>query len=99
MNTIFNTNKPTLQARYKVLQREESELEKVTRAKVPDEKQIFAAIDRVVVARGELEKANAHMLLEIRGAVSAEQIERRFTSTRNDAASVAYSRRHLIRYD
>jgi Spy/CpxP family protein refolding chaperone len=76
MDTIFNANKAVLQSRYKDLQREESQLEMLTRARLLDEKQIFAQIDRVVQARGELEKANAHMLLAIREEMTPEQVER-----------------------
>jgi hypothetical protein len=76
MDAIFNANKSTLQSRYKDLQHEEIKLEKLTRAKALDEKQIFAQIDRVVQARGELEKANAHMLLAIREEMTPDQVER-----------------------
>lgn len=74
MDDVFNTNKPTLIKLYKTLQHEESQLEKLTRNHNPDESQIFQQIDRVSQARGDLEKANAHMLLSIRKEMTEDQI-------------------------
>ncbi len=73
MDDIFKANKGDLVRLFKALQHEESQLEKLTRAKKLDETQIDAQIDRVVVARGELEKANVHMLLQIRNEMTPEQ--------------------------
>jgi hypothetical protein len=76
MDDIFKANKGELVRLYKSLQHEESQLEKVSRARVLEEAQIDAQIDRVVVARGDLEKANAHMILEIRKQMNSEQTSR-----------------------
>ena len=76
MDDIFKENKGQLVTLFKGLQHEESQLEKLSRARTPDEAQIDAQIDKVVLARGELEKANAHMLLEIRKQMTPEQTER-----------------------
>ena len=76
MDDVFNSSKPTLVKLYKSLQHEESQLEKLTRGRNPDEAQIFAQIDRVTQARGELEKTSAHMLLAIRKEMTDEQIAR-----------------------
>ena len=76
MDDVFKANKGDLVRLFKALQHEEHQLDKVTRAKKLDEAQIDAQIDRVVVARGELEKANAHMLLEIRKEMTPEQTEK-----------------------
>ncbi len=73
MDDVFKANKGDLMRLYKALEHEENQLEKVTRGKKLDEAQIDAQIDRVVVARGELEKANAHMLLEIRKEMTPDQ--------------------------
>ena len=73
MDDVFGANKATLVKLYKTLQREESQLEKSTRGKSLDENEIFQHIDRVTQARGELEKANAHMLLQIRKEMTPQQ--------------------------
>jgi hypothetical protein len=76
MDEVFGANKNNLIKLYKNLQHEESQLEKTTRMRNPDEAQIFQQIDRVTAARGELEKANAHMLLEIRKEMTPDQVSR-----------------------
>lgn len=76
MDDVFNANKPALVALFKSLRHEESQLEKLTRARNPDEQQIFAQIDRVTQARGEVEKATAHYLLAIRKEMTDEQVSR-----------------------
>ena len=76
MDVVFNANKTTLVTLYKNVQREEKQLSKVTRGKNPDEMAIFQQIDRVTQARGELEKAEAHYLLEIRKEMTAEQLSK-----------------------
>ena len=76
MDDVFGANKGTLVKLFKNLQHEESQLEKVTRARELNEAQIFDQIDRVVQARGELEKASAHMLLQIRKEMTPEQASR-----------------------
>ena len=75
MDDVFNAHKDNLANLYKNLQHEESQLEKVTRVKNPDEATIFAQIDRVTQARGDLEKANAHYLLELRKQMTPDQID------------------------
>lgn len=76
LDEVFDANKGTLLTLYKKLKSEESDLEKTTRARVLDEGQIDQQIDRVVQARGALEKANAHMLLQIRSEMTPEQLAR-----------------------
>ena len=73
MDDVFGANKGNLVKLYKNLQHEESQLEKTTRGKELDENTIFQQIDRVTQARGELEKANAHMLLQIRKEMTPQQ--------------------------
>ena len=73
MDEVFSSNREMLLKLYKNLQHEEKELGKSIRSKELDEDQIFQHIDRVTQARGELEKANAHMLLQIRKEMSPEQ--------------------------
>jgi protein CpxP len=55
------------------LEREEVRLQPLVEADQPDEAQVGAAIDRVVAARGRLEKANTMMMLAVRRVLSLEQ--------------------------
>ena len=73
LDDVFDGNKDNLVKLYKSLQHEQSQLEKLTRSRELDENQIFQQIDRVTAARGELEKANAHRLLQIRKELTPEQ--------------------------
>jgi hypothetical protein len=76
MDDIFKVNRGTLLSLYRSLEQEESTLENLTRKSHPDEQQIFQQIDQITKARGALEKANAHMLLEIRKQMTNAQIDR-----------------------
>jgi Spy/CpxP family protein refolding chaperone len=73
MDDVFSANRDNLMKLYKSLQHEESQLKKMTRSQSLDENQIFQQIDRVTLARGELSKAYAHMELQIRKEMTAEQ--------------------------
>jgi hypothetical protein len=76
MDSAFDANKGAILENYKALQKQESNLESVTREAKLDEGKIFAAIDAVNQARSALEKANAHMLLLIRQEMDADQVAR-----------------------
>jgi Spy/CpxP family protein refolding chaperone len=76
MDTIFGENKGTLLSLYHSLEAEEASLERLTSGAHLDEEQIFRQIDKVTEARAALEKANAHMLLEIRKQMTDEQAEK-----------------------
>jgi Spy/CpxP family protein refolding chaperone len=73
MDEIFEANRETLLRLYHSVQHEESTLEQLTMGNDLHEEQIFQQIDRVSGARAALEKASAHMLLEIRKQMTAEQ--------------------------
>ena len=73
MDDVFSANRGTLLKLYKNLHEEEKQLAKTIRSKDLDENAIFAQIDRVTEARGELEKANAHYLLQLRKEMTPEQ--------------------------
>ena len=73
MDGVFAANRPQLLESYNALQREESNLEALNKEKKPDEAKIFASIDAVAQARAALAKANAHMLLQVREQLDAEQ--------------------------
>ncbi len=75
MDDIFEANKPTLINLYTNLQREEMGLANLSHADLQDETKVFAAIDRVSQARSDLEKENAHILLQIRQQLDPQQLE------------------------
>ena len=74
MDGIFGQNRDSLLSRYESLQKAESRLESLTRSNKPSEAALFTEIDHVAQARAELEKANTHMLLQLRDEMTAEQI-------------------------
>lgn len=75
MDDIFEANKPKLLGLYGNLQREETNLASLPPGDLQDETKVFAAIDRVSEARAELEKANVHLLLQIRQQLDPVQID------------------------
>lgn len=74
MDDVFGASRDTLVKLNKNLLHEEAQLEKITRSHELDENQIFQQIDRVTAARGDLEKAYAHMQLQIRKEMTAQQV-------------------------
>jgi Spy/CpxP family protein refolding chaperone len=76
MDSIFKDSRGTLVNLYKDLQKQEDGLERLTTGSHLDEDRIFSQIDKVTQARAALEKANAHMLLQIRSQMSDEQVAR-----------------------
>jgi Spy/CpxP family protein refolding chaperone len=75
MDDIFEANKPTLINLYTNLQHEEINLAGLSHTDLQDETKVFAAIDRVSHARSDLEKENAHILLQIRQQLAPQQLE------------------------
>jgi Spy/CpxP family protein refolding chaperone len=73
MDDIFNSNRLKLIDQFAALQKEEAIMEPLVSADPPDEGKLLAQIDRVAQARAELEKANARMLLGLRGQLNHEQ--------------------------
>jgi Spy/CpxP family protein refolding chaperone len=74
MDDIFNTSKPALITALSSLQREQARFAAMSPAELQDETKVFAAIDRVAAARTELEKANAHILLQMRQQLDPRQL-------------------------
>jgi len=74
MDDIFEANKPALLNLYGNLQREETHLASLPAGDLQDESKVFAAIDRVAQARADLEKANVHLLLQIRQQLDPDQV-------------------------
>jgi periplasmic protein CpxP/Spy len=73
MDEIFQQSRLKLIDLTAALDKEEAVLEPLVEADQPDAVKIRAQIDRVAQARGELEKANANMLLGIRLILTPSQ--------------------------
>jgi Spy/CpxP family protein refolding chaperone len=74
MDDLFDENRATLVSRYQALQQEESKMDALSHAQTLEESALFAQIDRVAQARAELEKANTHLLLQVRKEMDSDQI-------------------------
>jgi Spy/CpxP family protein refolding chaperone len=74
MDDLFDENRATLLSRYQALQQEESKMEALSHSATLEESTLFAQIDRVAQARAELEKANTHLLLQVRKEMDSDQI-------------------------
>lgn len=70
--TFFNHRMQLIDLRA-AMQKEEMRLEPLMQAEQPDEAEVSAQIDRVLAARGKLEKANAMMMLAIRRILTVDQ--------------------------
>ncbi|MGC9198271.1 MAG: periplasmic heavy metal sensor [Acidobacteriaceae bacterium] len=75
MDAIFEANKPALLDLYNKFQQQESSLSSLSHSDLQDESKVFSAIDRVSQARSDLEKENAHILLQIRKQLDPQQIQ------------------------
>ena len=73
MDDIFQQHRLKLIDLNASVEREEVTLEPMMAADQPDEARIVAQIDKVALARAELEKANARMLLGIRRVLTPDQ--------------------------
>jgi periplasmic protein CpxP/Spy len=73
MDNIFQQSRLTLIDLHAAVEKQETILEPLVSADQPNEAQILAQIDKVAQSRAELEKANARMLLGLRGVLTADQ--------------------------
>ena len=73
MDTILFKHREKLIDLRADLERAELEMQPLMSASQPDQKTIEAQIDKIVAARGALEKANARFLLDIRMKLTSEQ--------------------------
>ncbi len=73
IDSIFQQSRLKLIDLNASLRKEEAILEPLLEAERPDESKVVAQIDRIAQARGELEKANARMLLGFRGVLTQDQ--------------------------
>ncbi len=76
MDDIFQQNRLKLIDLNASVQKEEVIMEPLVAADQPVEAKILAQIDKVAQSRAELEKANARMLLAIRGVLTADQYQK-----------------------
>ena len=73
MDDVFQQSRVRLIDLTAAVDKEEALLEPLMAADQPDQSKIGAEIDRLANARAELEKANAHMLLNLRMVLTADQ--------------------------
>ncbi len=73
MDTLFQESRLKLIDLRAMLQKQEVILQPLLGADQPNESQVLAQIDLVAQARGELEKANARMLLGLRRVLTLSQ--------------------------
>ena len=73
MDNIFQKSRLTLIDLMASVQKEEAIMEPLVDAPQPDVSKVVAQIDKVAQARANLEKANARMLLGIRGVLTPDQ--------------------------
>jgi periplasmic protein CpxP/Spy len=76
MDDIFQQNRLKLVDLHAAVQKAEITMEPLVAADQPDVARIEKQIDNVAQARAELEKANARMLLGIRGVLTPEQFQK-----------------------
>ena len=74
MDDVFTTNKPALVTSLSNLLREQNNLASMSKQDRQDETKVFAAINRVEAARGDLAKEIAHYQLQIRQQLDPDQI-------------------------
>jgi len=73
MDDIFQQHRLKLIDLEATLEKEEVTLEPLTNADQPDDAKVFAQVDRVALARAELEKANSRMLWQVRRVLTPDQ--------------------------
>ncbi|MFL6427626.1 MAG: Spy/CpxP family protein refolding chaperone [Acidobacteriaceae bacterium] len=73
MDDIFLQSRLKLIDEHASVEKQEAILEPLLAAEQPDESRILAQIDKVAQSRAELEKANARMLLGLRGVLTTAQ--------------------------
>ena len=80
MDEIFQQHRLKLIDLEGTLEKEEISLEPLVGADQPDDAKVFAQIDRVALARAELEKANSRMLWQVRRVLTPDQWKQLQTS-------------------
>ncbi len=89
MDDIFQQSRIQLIDLKANVEKQEVVLEPMLDANPPDTNKVLAQIDKVAQARAELEKANAKMLLGIRGVLTADQWTK-LQADRRDGRNMIY---------
>ena len=89
MDDIFLQSRLKLIDEHASVEKEEAILEPLLSAEQPDESRILAQIDKVAQSRAELEKANARMLLGLRGVLTTAQWKTLQTLGQREACSTS----------
>jgi len=76
MDAIFEQSRGTLLSKLETVHQAEAQMGELSRSPTPDEPAILAQIDRVAQAHADLDKAYAHVLLQLRKEMDADQIKR-----------------------
>ena len=76
MDSIFDANRAAIVGSYKTFLQAQAKLDALNKAAHPEQSQVFAAIDAVNQARSGLQKAASAMLLQIRGEMTPDQVEK-----------------------
>lgn len=76
MDSIFDANRSAILSSFKSFQKAQQHLQAVNKNAHPDQTEVFSAIDAVNAARSDLQKAASAMLLQIRGEMSPDQIDK-----------------------
>lgn len=76
MDAVFQENRGTLVSSLDTLRQAEARLSTLSASDHPSESALNAEIQNVAQARADLEKANTHMVLQIRNEMTEEQINR-----------------------
>jgi len=73
LEKAFENHRPQLESSKQLLEKEEAQLAKLLDADTVDHNAVLTQIDRVVQARGEMERANSAMTLEMREVLTRAQ--------------------------
>jgi Spy/CpxP family protein refolding chaperone len=76
MDSVFSQNRDALMSRYENLQKAQTQLDAVKNSDHPSDSALFTEIDHVAQARADLEKTYTRMMLQIRGEMTPEQINK-----------------------
>ncbi|MEO6923500.1 MAG: hypothetical protein ABI142_06720, partial [Bryocella sp.] len=74
MDAVLNANKDRLFTLYANLEHEKQQFAAMPREDLRDEAKVFAQIDRIALARADLEKANFHTQMQIRAQLDPDQL-------------------------
>jgi Spy/CpxP family protein refolding chaperone len=73
LDRAFENHRPKLESSKDLLEKEEAQLAKLLDADTVDRNAVLSQIDRVIQARGEMERANSAMTLEMREVLTRAQ--------------------------